>query len=150
MLRRIIPVAICLLFVGLVGQRIWQYASFEQRILQMPPPVADAEERNLYLLPAGKYTSADIVANGNLLPSEKFRGFRPQHDFQPQPGDRLCPITRTKASRECMWIVDGQTYEFCCPPCIAEFVRQAKEQPEHIRPPKTYLLQGDGILRQQN
>ena len=86
-----------------------------------------------------KYSLADIAANGSLVPSEKYRGFRAAHDFQPQPGDRLCPITRTKAHPECTWIVGGQTYEFCCPPCIAEFVRQAKEQPERIMSAEEYV-----------
>ena len=144
MIRGMVPVAIGLLFLGLVAQRIGRYATFEQRDIQMPLPVADADERNLFLLPAGKYTGADIAANGDLLPSEKFRGFRPQHDLQPQPGDRLCPITRTKANRECSWIVDGQKYEFCCPPCIAEFVLQAKQQPERILPREAYVYGAAG------
>ena len=140
MLRRLIPAMIYVCFVGLIGQRVWRYATFEQQSFEMPPQVADAEERNLYLSPAGAYSLADIAANGSLLPSEKFRGFRTRHDFQPQPGDQLCPITRTKAHRDCTWIVGSQTYEFCCPPCIAEFVRQAKEQPEKIRPPEAYIV----------
>ena len=140
MVRQLILSAICMLFVGLVAERIWRYATFKQRNLRMPPQVAASEERSLYLSPAGGYSLADIEANGNVLPSEKFRDFRPQHDFRPQPGDHLCPITRTKAHRECTWIVGGQAYEFCCPPCIAEFIRQAKEQPEHIRPPEAYVM----------
>ena len=140
MVRRCILAAICVLFVGLVAQRIWRYATFQQRSLRMPPQVADAEEQNLYLSPAGGYSLEDIAANGTKLPSEKFRGFRAQHDIRPQPGDQLCPITRTKAHRECTWIVGGQAYEFCCPPCIAEFIRQAKEQPDDIRPPAAYVM----------
>lgn len=141
MLRRLLLITIGVLFAGLVAQRIWRYATFEQRSVSMPLQVADAEERELYSSPAGLYTLADIEANGKLLPSEKFRGFRAQHDFQPQSGDRLCPITRTKAHRDCTWIVGGQRYEFCCPPCVAEFVRQAKELPELIRSPETYVMQ---------
>jgi hypothetical protein len=141
MLRRLLLVAIFVLFCGLVAQRIWRYATFEQRNVQMPLQVADAEERELYSSPAGAYTLSDIESNGNLLPSEKFRNFRAQHDFRPRPGDRLCPVTRTKAHRECTWIVGGQTYEFCCPPCISEFVRDAKAQPDHILPPEAYVEQ---------
>ena len=141
MLRRLIFATICLLFLGLVAQRVWRYTTFEQQGLEMPRQIANADERNLYLSPAGAYSLADIAANGRRLPSEKFGDFRAQHDFRPRPGDRLCPITRTKAHRECAWIVGGQTYEFCCPPCIAEFVLQAKEQPEHIRPPEAYVIQ---------
>lgn len=139
MSHRLIPVAICLLFFGLVAHRIWRYASFEQQTLQMPPQVIDAEEQTLFLSPAGNYSLTDIASNGSLLPAQKYSGFRAQHDYRPQSGDHLCPITRTKAHSECTWIVGGQTYEFCCPPCIAEFVRQAKEQPESILPPQAYV-----------
>lgn len=107
----------------------------------MPFHAADAEERELFSSPAGAYTLADIEANGALIPLEKYQGFRAEHDFRPQPGDQLCPITRTKANRDCTWIVGGQVYEFCCPPCIAEFVRQAKEHPERILPREAYTMQ---------
>ncbi|MEJ7590956.1 MAG: hypothetical protein WKF77_05360 [Planctomycetaceae bacterium] len=140
MSHRLIPGAIGLLFLGLLAHRIWRYASFEQQSLQMPPQVVDAEEQNLFRSPAGRYSLADIAANGNLFPSEKFSGFRARHDYRPQSGDQLCPITRTKAHRDCTWIVGGQTYKFCCPPCIAEFVRQAKTQPENILPPHAYVM----------
>lgn len=128
-----------LLFLGLLAHRIWRYASFEPQSLQMPPQVVSAEEQTLFRSSGGSYSPADIAANGDLLPSEKFSGFRAKHDNRPQTGDQLCPITRTKAHRECTWIVGGQTYEFCCPPCIAEFVRQAKENPESILPPQAYV-----------
>jgi hypothetical protein len=106
----------------------------------MPRQVADQEEQRLYLSPGGYYTVADIKANGTL-PSQKFRGFRASHDSNPQPGDRLCPVTQTKANRECTWIIGGQRYQFCCPPCIAEFVRLAKERPEQIQSPDAYVQQ---------
>jgi hypothetical protein len=140
MTRHLLSTTICLLLLGLVVHRIWRYATFDQQAVRMPAPVADAEERQLYSTSAGAYSLADIAANGKLFPSEKYRGFRAEHDFKPQPGDRLCPITRTKAHRDCTWIVGGQTYEFCCPPCIAEFVRKAKEQPEEIQPPEAYVM----------
>ena len=140
MSQRLITGAICLLFLGLVAQRIWRYAEFERQSLQMPPQVADAEEQALFRSPAGRYTLADIAANGYRLPSEKFSGFRAQHDSQPQSGDQLCPMTLTKAHRQCIWVVGGQTYAFCCPPCIAEFVRQARTQPETILPPDAFVM----------
>lgn len=139
MLRRAIAPVICVLFIGLIALRIWRYATFEERRSDMPPQVVDAAERELFLTAQGRYSLADIAANGRLLPSERFRGFRANHDLRPQLGDRLCPITRTKANRECTWIVSGQTYEFCCPPCIAEFVRQAQEQPEQMLPPEAFV-----------
>lgn len=93
----------------------------------MPAKVADEEERKLYLTPGGKYTEADIKANGNMTASQKFKGFKAQHDLKPKPGDKICPVTLTKANPLCTWIVGGKTYEFCCPPCVDEFVSQAKD-----------------------
>ncbi len=138
-MRQFVIAGILVLFAALVTQRVWRYATFDANRREMPPALADDEERALFLSPQGKYTLADIAANGNVLPSEKFRGFRAQHDLQPLPGDQLCPITRTKANKDCQWIVAGETYEFCCPPCIAEFVRQAKEQPELVYPVDSYV-----------
>lgn len=104
----------------------------------MPAKLHDEAERKLYLEPAGRYTEADIRANGGVPASTAFTGFRAQHDFNPQLGDRLCPVTRTKANPDCGWIIDGQRYTFCCPPCIDEFLTLAKEQPDQIQPPAAY------------
>jgi hypothetical protein len=104
----------------------------------MPRQAAEEEERALYLTPGGRYTEADIRANGNTTASRRFRGFQARHDFNPRPGDRLCPITRTKANPKCRWIIGGRTYEFCCPPCVGEFVRLAKENPDQIERPEAY------------
>ena len=141
MWRRLIIAGVAVLFLGLVGHRIWRYATFEDRSrsLEMPQQVANQDERDLYLSPAGCYTLADIEANGDTLPSQKFRGFKASHDYNPQPGDRLCPVTRTKANRECTWIIGGHIYQFCCPPCITEFVRLSKERPEQIQSPDAYI-----------
>ena len=92
----------------------------------MPEKVADDAERELYLTPGGLYTQADIEANGNVTASQKFKGFRAAHDLKPKPGDKICPVTLTKANPECTWIVGGKEYEFCCPPCVDEFVTLAK------------------------
>lgn len=106
---------------------------------QMPLPVGAEEERELYLTAGGKYTVDDIAANGRAVPSQVFRGFQARHDHDPQPGDQLCPISRTKANPQCRWVVGSRAYEFCCPPCIDEFVRLAKEQPEKALPPEDYV-----------
>jgi hypothetical protein len=139
-LQHCIAACVAILFTVLIAHRIWRYATFEVEQASMPAPVADAEESDLFRTPLGKYSSADIVANGPLLPSQKYRGFRAQHDFNPQPGDRLCPVTRTKANPSCTWIVGGESYEFCCPPCIAEFVRSAKEAPTRLSPAEDYVV----------
>jgi YHS domain-containing protein len=109
------------------------------------------EERKLYQTPGGRYTAADIRANGALPPSEKFKGvfashnMHPRrgdpicHNMHPRRGDPICPITRTLASPKFAWFVGGKKYLFCCPPCIDEFVRMAKEQPEAILAPERYV-----------
>lgn len=101
--------------------------------------VSGDEERQLYLTPGGKYTEADIKANGNMTASQKFKGVMSSHDRKPKSGDKICPITRTKANPKITWVVGGKTYEFCCPPCIDEFVKTAKERPEEIKEPGSYL-----------
>lgn len=104
----------------------------------MPGGVADAEERKLYLTPGGKYTAADIKANGGKTASEKFRGLQASHDLRPKAGDRICPVTLTKANPAFTWVIDGQEYQFCCPPCVDEFVQLAKDHPDQIKPAVEY------------
>ena len=100
---------------------------------------ATEEERKLYLTPSGKYTEADIRANGGGTASEKFKGVKAEHDDAPKPGDRICPVSRTKANPKFAWVVGGKEYLFCCPPCVDEFVRWAKQNPDAVRPPEEYL-----------
>lgn len=111
----------------------------ESHVRGMPASLPADEERQLYLTPGGKYTEADIKANGSVTASEKFKGIISKHDAKPKPGDRLCPISMTKANPEFTWVIDGQPYQFCCPPCVDEFVKSAKEQPESLMPPDTYI-----------
>jgi len=96
-------------------------------------------DQKLFLTAAGKYSEGDIATNGRRTAEECYQAFVPKHDLQPRPGDKVCPITRTKASAECSWVVDGRTYNFCCPPCIAQFVRAAREQPSTIKEPEAYV-----------
>lgn len=105
----------------------------------MPAPTPSDQQQELYLTPAGLYSSADIAANGHITAADKYRGFRARHDANPQAGERICPVTRTKANPECRWVIGGRSYQFCCPPCIDEFVRLAKEQPAEIQPPEHYV-----------
>ncbi len=104
----------------------------------MPSKVADAEEQKLYLTPGGKYTDADIKANGGVTASAKFKGLKAEHDLKPKTGEKICPVTLTKANPRFSWVIDGKTYEFCCPPCVDEFVALAKENPAKIEPPEFY------------
>lgn len=105
----------------------------------MPGKVADEAERKLYLTPGGIYSVADIEANGKVTASQKFAGFMASHDLKPKVGDKICPVTLTKANPECTWIVGGKKYEFCCPPCVDEFVTLAKTKPEEIKAPEDYV-----------
>lgn len=106
---------------------------------EMPAGLPAAEERALYLTPQGKYTESDIEANGRMTAAQKFKGVLSSHDMKPKTGDRICPVTLTKANPKFTWIVDGKPYEFCCPPCVDEFVKLAKEQPDEIKLPDTYI-----------
>lgn len=97
------------------------------------------EEQSLFLTPGGAYTAADIAANGGLTPTQKFQGLMANHHLHPKKGTYTCPITKTQANSMFPWIVGGKTYLFCCPPCISEFVKQAKEHPGTLKPPNSYL-----------
>jgi len=111
----------------------------EQHDEGMPNKVADEDERKLYLTPGGKYTAADIKANGNVTASTKFKGLKSSHNTAPKVGDKICPVTSTKANPQFTWIVGGKTYEFCCPPCVDEFVKTAKSSPDEIKEPGDYV-----------
>lgn len=102
----------------------------------MPAPSED--ERKLYLTPGGKYTAEDIKANGSTTAAAKLKGVKVEHDDNPMPGEKICPISKTKANPKITWIVGGKSYEFCCPPCVDEFVAKAKEKPESILDPESY------------
>lgn len=105
----------------------------------MPAAVTGSEEQQLYFTAAGKYSEADIQANGSLSAGAKFRGFMSKHDMSPQPGDFICPVTFTKANPKIQWQVNGKKYLFCCPPCVDEFVRMAKEEPDSLREPEEFI-----------
>jgi YHS domain-containing protein len=98
-----------------------------------------AQVQALFFTPGGAYSLADIKVNGRQTPTVKYQNIMPQHDLNLVKGDYVCPITKTKANPKFSWVVGGQTYYFCCPPCIEEFVKQAKEHPESIRPPQAYV-----------
>jgi len=105
----------------------------------MPEKIADTEENELYLTPGGRYTAADVAANGKMTASQKFKGIKSTHDMKPKVGDRLCPITETKANPNFTWIIDGKPYEFCCPPCVDEFLKMAKSTDEPLPAPETFI-----------
>jgi YHS domain-containing protein len=103
------------------------------------PPEMTARERALFLTPGGLYTRADIAANGRMAPAQRYRGVMASHNQHPPKGARVCPISGTEANPKFAWVVGGKRYLFCCPPCIEEFVQQAKARPETVRPPQDYV-----------
>jgi YHS domain-containing protein len=105
----------------------------------MPVGRKKEEEKKLYLTPGGAYTAADIEANGNRTAAEKYPSFMGNHNAKPKLGDKICPVSKTKANPKCTWIVAGKTYQFCCPPCINEFVDDAKKAPEKLLKPDDYV-----------
>lgn len=106
---------------------------------EMPDRVADDKERELYLTPGGLYTDADIAANGGETASMKFKGIPSSHDMFPEAGERICPVTKTRANPKFTWIVGGKPYQFCCPPCVDEFVRAAKQATEPLPEPESFV-----------
>jgi YHS domain-containing protein len=105
----------------------------------MPAKVVTEEERELYLTAGGRYTAADIEANGGVTPLQKFKGIKSTHDMKPKSGDRICPITETKANPLFSWVIDGKSYQFCCPPCVDEFLKAAKASDAPLAPPESYV-----------
>ena len=47
-------------------------------------------------------------------------------------------MTDTKANPLFTWFIGGKPYEFCCPPCVDEFLQRAKERPGEIKDPDAY------------
>ena len=99
---------------------------------------AEATEAALYSTPGGKYHEEDIRANGGVAASRKYRGERSAHNDKPTPGERVCPVSRTRADPRFAWVIGGQEYLFCCPPCIDEFVTTAKVRPDEVLDPESY------------
>lgn len=96
-------------------------------------------EHALFLTPGGGYTAADIAANGGTTPEQKFQGMMANHHLNPKKGAFICPITRTQANEKFAWVVSGKKYLFCCPPCVTEFVKQAKLHPGSLKSPQSYI-----------
>jgi YHS domain-containing protein len=105
----------------------------------MPQAVTSDQAKRLFLTPGGIYNDADMDANGRMTAQQKYGNQMSMHNAHPRPGDRLCPITDTVANPKFAWVVGGKTYLFCCPPCIEEFVKRAKEQPDTIKAPEKYV-----------
>jgi len=106
---------------------------------EMPDMLTEGKEKDLYLTPGGRYTAADIAANGNMTATQKFKGIKSSHNMNPELGDRICPISRTKANPKFAWTIDGKQYLFCCPPCVDEFVTMAKATNDPLPEPESYV-----------
>lgn len=105
----------------------------------MPAKAASDEEQRLFLTAGGLYTESDVAANGRTTAAAKFKAVTIKHDAKPILGDKICPISMTKANSQITWIVGGQTYEFCCPPCVEEFVKNAKTKADPIQPAADFV-----------
>lgn len=103
-----------------------------------PAAKPSGKEAALFLTPGGAYTPADVQANGNQTVSQKYPDFAASHDTKVRPGERVCPISETRPDPKLTWIVAGKTYQFCCPPCVTEFVQKAKTNPGAIKAPEAY------------
>jgi YHS domain-containing protein len=101
--------------------------------------VATDMERELVLKPGAGYTQADVEAAGGIIPSAKYKDVSPGHSMRAMRGDRLCPVSRIKADSRISWNVMGRTYQFCCSPCIVDFVSLAKKRPEEIVAPENLV-----------
>lgn len=98
-----------------------------------------AAERELFLTPGGTYTTEDINANGNTSVYQKHPSYVAAHNTEVKSGEAVCPISETKPDPKLTWIIGGKTYQFCCPPCVAEFVAKAKKSPQSIKTPEAYI-----------
>jgi hypothetical protein len=136
-------VAVTIPIIAIDGERFrLAFASSEPKHDEgMPIVVRGVDENELYLKPGGIYNEADIKANGSVTASQKFKGILSKHDMTPKAGEKICPITLTKANPQYTWVVGGKTYEFCCPPCVDEFVAQAKDpqRAKDIKEPDQYV-----------
>lgn len=99
----------------------------------------EQEQRQIYLTARGRYTEDDIAAAGRQTAAAKYPRSHLTHELRPRAGDRLCPTSRVKANANFAWRVGGKTYVFCCPPCIDDFVRAAKERPAEVLDPEAYV-----------
>ena len=109
----------------------------------MPAKLGSAKEQRTFFAPGGMYTAADITANGNSVPSIEYSDLDIEHDDHPKVGEKICPISKTKANPKLTWTVGGKSYEFCCTPCVQEFVIKAKEKPGEILDPAAYVKKAE-------
>jgi hypothetical protein len=74
----------------------------------------------------------------------KFAGKAFMREGAPQlkAGDKVCPITKKRADAECIWVINGQRYEFCCPPCIGRLLQKARDEPSVVKKASEYLHEG--------
>ena len=90
--------------------------------------------------PGGIYTAKDIAANGNITWREKYKARNFHDGAVAKVGDRTCPIEKgSKANAECVWVVQGQSYQFCCESCIESFLKLAHNNPAKVKDAKEYV-----------
>lgn len=104
----------------------------------MPTAKPTGEEADICLKPGGIYTLEDIKANGNIVPSSKYKGFIANH-IHPSKGEWICPITGSRGDERCWWIINNEKYYFCCPPCCVNAIQMAKNNTGQLKPAKEYI-----------
>jgi hypothetical protein len=97
------------------------------------PPRRTKESEQLFFAPGGAYTEADVTANGDLTPYERFRGIEIVHR-DAVAGETICPVSGSRGNPAITWRIGGESYSFCCPPCIEDLVRIAKDSPQDLKP----------------
>ena len=73
---------------------------------------------------------------------DRVRGMAGVYEMSNADRDKICPVTKNKAEAECAWVVQGQRYEFCCPPCLDKFMRWAHNEPEKVKNANEYVFKG--------
>ena len=94
---------------------------------------------SLSTTPGGIYTAEDIKANKNVTPNEKYKGRNFHDGAKAKVGDFICPHTKEKANPECVWTIQGQSYQFCCTPCIGQFLKLAHNDWTKVKDAKEYV-----------
>jgi hypothetical protein len=130
--------AMCL-FAALVGcPDTGKNSAAKNQPKREAPEAKKTSTEDLYTKPGGLYTEADIKANGTHRAVEKYKGLA-HAEATLKEGDKYCPISKEKANPECSWVINGQCYEFCCPPCVERFLKLAHNEPEKVKDAKFYV-----------
>ena len=99
---------------------------------------ADAD---LFSKPGGIYTAADIKANGNMTPAEKFKDKKLTHKVKPRPNQATKSVQSpaTRQTPKCYWTVQGSEVRICCLPCVKAFVGLRNDEQAKVKNANEYV-----------